>query len=296
MENLLTLNIPWIESPIFPSLLQENDLIQQTKDLVRQFAADGYVVIDCPSEHMTAIAATIRESLFQTGPVFHRRIQDVWKTCPAVREIATNSGILDILRFLYRREPIPFQTLNFSLGTEQATHSDTIHFHCVPHRFMCGVWVALEDIDEDNGPLHVYPGSHKLPIWDMHDLGLPSGRESYEDYEQAIRTFVKQMRLSKKKVCMKKGQMIIWAANLLHGGEPIRDLKRTRLSQVTHYFFENCLYYTPMDSDPYLGKVKLREIINIVDGNIIPNIYNRHVVPRVQSRWPRFSWRRVLFQ
>ena len=44
---------------------------------------------------------------------------------------------------------------------------------------MCGVWVALEDITEDNGPLHYYPGSHRLPDYDafcphrekeMHDF------------------------------------------------------------------------------------------------------------------------------
>jgi len=28
---------------------------------------------------------------------------------------------------------------------------------------MCGVWLALEDIDADNGPLIYYPGSHRGP-------------------------------------------------------------------------------------------------------------------------------------
>lgn len=206
-----------------------------------------------------------------------------------------------MLHLFYGREPIPFQTLNFPIGTEQLTHSDTIHFHCVPHRFMCGVWVALEDIDDDNGPLHVYPGSHKLPILDMHDLGLPSGHESYKQYEQAVRMFVENIGCPRKIIHMKKGQMIIWAANLLHGGEPIRNRDRTRLSQVTHYFFEGCLYYTPMHSDPYLGKVTMREIVNIIDKKVVPNVYNGvHVETMAKcspstapSRWPRFSWRQA---
>ena len=33
----------------------------------------------------------------------------------------------------------------------------------MPEGFMCGVWVALEDMDMENGPLVYYPGSHKLP-------------------------------------------------------------------------------------------------------------------------------------
>ena len=41
----------------------------------------------------------------------------------------------------------------------------------------------------------------------------------------------------------------MWHANLLHGGAPQRDTSRTRHSQVTHYFFEGCRYWTPMLSD-----------------------------------------------
>ena len=35
---------------------------------------------------------------------------------------------------------------------------------------------------------------------------------------------------------MKRGQALIWAANLLHGGDPIGDPQSTRYSQVTHHY------------------------------------------------------------
>ena len=44
-------------------------------------------------------------------------------------------------------------------------------------------------------------------------------------------------------------EAIVWAANLLHGGAHQNDRDRTRFSQVTHYFFEGCRYYTPMASE-----------------------------------------------
>ena len=44
----------------------------------------------------------------------------------------------------------------------------------------------------------------------------------------------------------KKGQALIWDANLLHGGAPQTDRSLTRHSQVTHYFFEGCSYFTPL--------------------------------------------------
>jgi hypothetical protein len=43
-----------------------------------------------------------------------------------------------------------------------------------------------------------------------------------------------------------KGQAVIWAANLLHGGSLQRDRSRTRHSQVTHYFFEGSRVFNPM--------------------------------------------------
>ena len=58
----------------------------------------------------------------------------------------------------------------------------------------------------------------------------------------------------------KKGQALIWAANLLHGGAAQTNLKRTRYSQVTHYYFDNCCYYTPMSSVPFLGPIWFRDI------------------------------------
>ena len=47
---------------------------------------------------------------------------------------------------------------------------------------------------------------------------------------------------------IKKGQALIWSANLLHGGSPAKDPNRTRKSQVTHFFFEGTRYYTPLMS------------------------------------------------
>ena len=127
------------------------------------------------------------------------------------------------------RRAIPFQTLNFDTGTEQPAHSDTIHFHCVPRHFMCGVWVALERIDEGCGPLVVYPGSHRLPDYDMLDLGLPSETSHYQRYEELVRVLAETG--TRARGDGRAGQAIVWprtsstAARLTRAG--------TRKSQVT---------------------------------------------------------------
>jgi ectoine hydroxylase-related dioxygenase (phytanoyl-CoA dioxygenase family) len=158
--------------------------------------------------------------------------------------------VLALLRDLYGREPLPFQTLNFRVGTEQAAHSDTLHFNSKPPGFMCGVWVALEDIDEDNGPLVYYPGSQKLPEVTMQDVGVPATSEAYLEYEAYIQRLIEREGLEPSSGHLRKGQALVWASNLLHGGAKQRDPQRTRLSQVTHYYFDGCQYYTPMHSTP----------------------------------------------
>jgi len=276
------MNIPWFESPFFEELLQEQRLPTQDEALVRSYAENGYVVLDPLMDDLGDVSERIIKDLAK--PLQGKlRLQDAWKFSENVKAVAVHPSILKILQLFYQRDPIPFQTLNFPVGTEQHTHSDTVHFHCVPHRFMCGVWMALEDIDDASGPLHIYPGSHKLPVWNFHDLGLPSGYEHYEQYEEGIAQYVRALGLTKKKVLLKKGQILVWAANLLHGGEPILEPGRTRHSQVTHYYFSDCLYYTPMHSDPYIGKMQLRTITDIRTGAVVPNMYNGKVIESEQA-------------
>jgi len=57
------------------------------------------------------------------------------------------------------------------VGTHQPFHADSVHFRSVPERFMCGVWVALEEIDDDNGPLEHFAGPHRLPIYVNEHIG-----------------------------------------------------------------------------------------------------------------------------
>ena len=40
----------------------------------------------------------------------------------------------------------------------------------------------------------------------------------------------------------------------------------TRWSQVTHYYFDDCIYYTPAFSDESVGQLQLRNLVAISDG------------------------------
>jgi hypothetical protein len=47
----------------------------------------------------------------------------------------------------------------------------------------------------------------------------------------------------------------------------------TRWSQVTHYYFDDCIYYTPALSDEPLGVLDLRSILDVATEEPKPNLY-----------------------
>ncbi len=268
------MNTPWVDSPFFEQELAESPLDEATKAMARQYAERGYLIMETGLPESTFDRIVELLAPHYNDP----RLQDAWKITPLVKDVAGCQPIMDMLRIMYRREPFPFQTLNFHVGSQQKTHSDSIHFYSVPQRFMCGVWVALEDTDESNGPLHYYPGSQKLPFYDMADINLQGSKDvtqynQYLTYENFVQDLMEATGQKKEVFHVKKGQALIWSANLFHGGEPILRPGSTRHSQVTHYFFKDCMYYSPIWSDLPIEKMYMRRPTNILTGELIENTY-----------------------
>jgi ectoine hydroxylase-related dioxygenase (phytanoyl-CoA dioxygenase family) len=288
------LGMPWIESPFFESILEQGNLPKRTRELARQLHTDGYAIIEkaFDPELIDEILSHYPRLFSRTQPydvpaevqrllwLDPNRVQDAWYVCDAVKRMAAAPHMLDLLHQLYGRPPIPFQTLNFLPGSQQPTHSDAIHFSSLPSGFMCGVWVALEDVTEDNGPLHYYPGSHRLPELELQQLQVwvADNQEAigsnYTLFENYVRALIQARGLQQKRLTAKKGTALIWSANLLHGGCAIRRAGSTRRSQVTHYYFEDCLYYQPILSNAVLGEYRLKEVLDLRSGRIVPHTIN----------------------
>ena len=281
--------VPKIESPLFDRLFAEAD--QETRRVAKALHEDGFALIDFPEPDFPALAEHIISTLgprmpldtFRAGHGAGPRVDGAWRDVPAVHRIASNPAVLDMLSRLYGRRAFPFQTLNFPVGTQQHPHTDSVHFSSIPERFMCGVWVALEDIHPDAGPLMYYPGSHRLPMLTNEHVGAAAHASptlpGQAVFEPMWRSLVEAKGLKPAHFLPKRGQAVIWSANLLHGGSAQADLNRTRWSQVTHYYFEDCAYYTPMHSDPAYGRVAFREINDIATGQRVPNRYLGQEIP-----------------
>ncbi len=270
--------IPWTESPFFEEELTRRNLSDEDRKLAVSYNRDGYVVLkrvigpDVAKAIISAVAPSFESDDYVRR---HQRLQDGWNFSAAVRGLATEPQITRLLAMLYGRRPIPFQTLNFKSGSQQRAHADAVHFSGIPGRFMCGVWVALEDVGPDNGPLFYHPGSHKLPELMPYHLGQTADTFSYSSYEDHQESLMDAAGLSAIEFHADLGDALIWSSNIVHGGRRIARDGATRWSQVTHYFFADCIYLTPMHSNMDLGEFALRDnVIDIGTGQHVDHSYN----------------------
>jgi len=265
-----SLNIPWTMSPFFWSLLHESLYSQSyNKSVCMRFVEDGYILIDLElsdayiNDIITDMLRLSQKNAITQHQRYHYsdgpRIFEGWRSSVKIADLANHPKILETLNLLYNKTPMPFQTINFLKGTNQPMHSDTIHFNTIPKGWMAGVWVALEDMDLENGTLAVCPGSHKGLEYDLATLHLDINTiddkfDNYSVYEDFIQEVIINSRYTLVPIVCPKGTAVIWAPNLLHGGLQIVDPKRTRYSQAIHYFFPGCdRYYCPLFSEPYKG-------------------------------------------
>ena len=233
-------------------------------DLAKKYDEDGYVVIDldltvnfCNKIKDSVISHVTNASAKKNPDIYHYnsnpRVIEGWKFSKEIKELSLNEKILSILEIFYNSKPLPFSTINFLKGTEQPMHSDYVHFGSKPELYLAGAWVALEDIDPDSGPLGVVKKSHKSPIVLFEDIGfdkfpknLKEVKDFYTAYENYLVEYMSDNNLSPEFPILKRGQCLIWQANLFHGACKINNSEITRWSQVTHYHFDKCsFFYNP---------------------------------------------------
>lgn len=233
--------------------------------LKQSFDENGFVVLPqfYPPEQMDAIVGSIAlrklerplnvtVDLLDTGErsllgllspheIATRRmkINDLYLDMVDVREIALSDRLASILQQLLEHPPALCNSLYFEKGSQQPPHVDSIYMTPTTANHLIAVWVALEDAHVDAGQLEYYPGSHKIEQMIFSNGTrhfVPDEMSKWHTYMDAQ---VAQHGLKKQGLSAKKGDVLIWHANLLHGGGPITDQARTRRSLVFHYFSEN---------------------------------------------------------
>ena len=152
--------------------------------------------------------------------------------------------ISEFLGLVFERKAFASQSLGFMRGSGQEGHQDSANVsYTIPRQFAAS-WIALEDVTVGAGELFYYPGSHRFPdflygghfksIVEAERCGVSVGRSEVERHVTALQQRAQALGLEKQVLQAKKGDVLIWHADLVHGGNPV-SADTTRKSFVTHY-------------------------------------------------------------
>ena len=163
--------------PIGPDVLSWKVKGMLGGNLKRQWIKDGFVLIrnvfsQDQIQRYNAIVANVRESVDDGKDAngFGDRIGQLHQKELGLLELASSTKVVNFLKWALGDDPVLMGSLQFQKGTQQEVHIDAIFFWPEPAYSMAGMWVALEDIHEDAGPLFYLPGSHRWPFHRSEDI------------------------------------------------------------------------------------------------------------------------------
>lgn len=243
-------DIPWLDRENGVEMLGKKQGLEkfpaQWQEQLKQWPTNGFMILDgfADAAAIDTINSETQRMIDSKAVDFdytNSRVMNAWEHSAAIRNVMNDAQLNAFLSFTLGNEVVPFQTISFLKGSRQKTHSDFIHMTTEPVGYLIATWLALEDITMESGPLHYYPGSHRLPYilgedFDHDSSAFAVGDDLYGNYEKKIASEIAEQKLEKKIFLAKKGDLLVWHANLLHGGEPVTNEQSSRKSLVTHYF------------------------------------------------------------
>ncbi len=156
------------------------------EEQVRKFQEMGWLVVEGVYTHeeadevarlalQTADSMDVEESMAgylldrsESGESAPRKIDSPYLRNPLFRDFALDGRLREILRRITGEEPLLKSDQLFMkpprFGSEKPYHHDNFYFRCTPGGHVITAWIALDDVDEENGCLRYISGSHKKGI------------------------------------------------------------------------------------------------------------------------------------
>lgn len=250
--------IPWFDredaEEILMNKFRDGQVSGREYEALRSFIKDGYAVLpDKIDDQMLrelnrAVDWAISTAYqgYQYGS--SQRIEQLHQHQGSIARLWRHPLILDFLSKVFDSQPLPCQTLTYVFGSEQDFHQDTVHLTPFPAGYMCGVWVALEDIQADSGELVIIPGSHRLTrvYRDTVNCGPVRGG-NWAEFGDKVNSFWEKLRqdsgLNELVYRPARGSILVWHENLMHGGSKRRNPELSRRAIVSHYFAHGATAY-----------------------------------------------------
>lgn len=103
-----------------------------------------------------------------TGEARRDAVRKLWKFVESddrLSALAYDSDVLAVLARMMNDTPVLFQDMGLikppRIGREKPWHQDCAYFNYPVHTTVVGVWIAIDAATEENGCLHIIPGSNQ---------------------------------------------------------------------------------------------------------------------------------------
>lgn len=187
--------------------------------------------LDTPMQKRMRLSAAPDES--RQAPY---KINDLYLESELVRSMILDNRLTPILSNFLGGDPMVCNSLNFEYGSQQNSHTDSLYMTPRVRNKLVASWIALDEIDDSNGPVEYYPGSHKIPPYEFSNGGISAIGSEMAGYHSYMEKQLQEREIHAEKFTAQAGDVLVWHSQLLHGGTKILDPSRLRRSLVTHYF------------------------------------------------------------
>ena len=113
------------------------------------------------------------------------KINDLYLEYQDVLNMGLHENVVSILVDILVDKPVLINSLNLDYGTQQDFHVDSL-FMTPPSPYnMVAMWVALEDVSPNAGPLAYFPKSHLISPYKFSNGSthiIPNEMSDFKDY------------------------------------------------------------------------------------------------------------------
>jgi len=162
------------------------------------------------------------------------RIVDPHRGEPAFLPYYRHPKLIARMKEIFGELPVGIQTMYYVKAPQSPGHSwhqDQFYIPGDPQPVMAA-WCALDKVDEANGALMVFPGTHTGPILPM----VPCDDPRFAHHRQAVQPPAGAQPLA---VCMQPGDVLFFHGCLIHGALPNTTTDRHRRAWICHYLAEH---------------------------------------------------------
>ncbi len=183
-------------------------------------------------------------------------------------ELIFNDQLISFLRYRFDTPPVAGTAITSMYSFGSGPHADSTGFIVDPRGGRLRIWIALEDVHPDAGPIYFVPGSHRAITMTLEEDVLqdhPEIREVLREHSkpttvqafnaafepvyryvnERVEKSLAALDLPKIAPALKKGDAVIFDVDTIHGSVPQNRKELTRKCMMVHWTRFGAVHFGP---------------------------------------------------